>query len=269
MVAEFWGLLVIVAAAVAQEPLNEAELSRHLTVVRTQIADVTIDPLRREQLALDMAATLDRAAQSVTDPDVRRRRWALAIELLDRFSKEYPDLPLARQLRFQAAVFRWAQAQTWLHARAGGARRFPVSRASHCPGRRRDRALAPVSSIGDQTTLGENLRFRLAQALADRAELDPADSADRRTHENEAKNLLQPPATEVGLAGFWHLLEADLARAEREIPHGLRSSSRKRPRPSPLLRNATDSMSRFRCGSVRISSPRPSRRSTARTWTPR
>ena len=205
--------LVVAAAAMAQQqPLSDSELSQHLTVVSTQIADTTIDPVRREELALDMAATLDRAAQSAADPEVRRQRWAQAIDLLDRFGRDNPDLPLARQLRFQAAVFRWAQAQTWRQAAA-----FQPGDATN-----RDRAVAmlddaigrlrSVSSLGDRTTLGENLRFRLAQALADRADLEPAGSPERRRGETEAMELLQQPATELGLAGYWHLLRADLAR---------------------------------------------------------
>ena len=142
MVAGLWGLLVIAGSAMAQEPLNDAELSRHLTVVRTQIADVTIDPIRREQMALDMAATLDRAAQAVTDPEVRRHRWALAIDLLDRFSRENPELPLARQLRFQAAVLPLGPGPDLAPCHAGRAGRGPVSRAGDRPVRRRDRAIA-------------------------------------------------------------------------------------------------------------------------------
>ncbi len=265
MVAGLWGLLVIAGSAMAQEPLNDAELSRHLTVVRTQIADVTIDPIRREQMALDMAATLDRAAQAVTDPEVRRHRWALAIDLLDRFSRENPELPLARQLRFQAAVLRWAQAQTWLHATLVEPGEAPF----------RERAIAlfddaierlrAVSTLGDRTTLGENLRFRLAQALADRAGLEPADSAERRTREAEARTLLQPAATEVGLAGYWHLLQADLARRAGEpavAAKELDAAATAKPAPP----SATDSMSRSRSGSARVSSARRSRRSIARTW---
>jgi tetratricopeptide (TPR) repeat protein len=207
-----WGALIVAAAALAQQPLSDSELSQHLTVVSSQIADPTIDPVRREELALDMAATLDRAAQSAGDPEVRRQRWAQAIDLLDRFSRENPDLPLTRQLHFQAAVFRWAQAQTWRQAML-----FQPDDSKI-----RERAIAllddsivrlrAVSSIGDRTTLGENLRFRLAQALADRADLAPADSSDRRARETEAMELLQKPATELGLAGYWHLLRAEIAR---------------------------------------------------------
>ena len=235
MAAGLWECVVVAAAALAQQPLSDAELSRHLTVVSAQIADLTIDPIRREELALDMAATLDRAAQSVADPEVRRHRWAQAIDLLDRFSRDNPDLPLTRQLRFQAAVFRWAQAQTWRQA------------ALFQPGDSKvpERAVAllddaivrlrSVSAIGDRTTLGENLKFRLAQALADRADLAPAGSSDRRARETEAAGLLQQPATELGLAGYWHLLRADLARRMGEptvAAKELDEAAKAKPAPS-------------------------------------
>ena len=67
----------------AADALSDAELSQHLTVVRTQIANPAIDLVRREGLAQDMAATLDRAAQAAADPEVRRQRWGEAIDLID------------------------------------------------------------------------------------------------------------------------------------------------------------------------------------------
>ena len=207
-----WGILVVTMAAAAQQPapVSEAELSQHLTTVRAQLVNPALDLGRRETLAMDMAATLDRAAQSASDPELRRKRWGEAIDLIDRFTRENPDAGLVRQLRFQAAVFRWAQAQTWVRAVA-----FEPANPRH-----RERAIAllddaierlrAISTIGDRTTLGENLRFRLAQALADRAELEPAGSEARRRREGEAMDLLEKPATELGLAGYWHLLKAEL-----------------------------------------------------------
>ncbi len=81
------GLATWVAAstAAAQVPMPDDELARHLTTIRSQLENVTIDLARREELALEMAATLDRAAQSAPDANVRRRRWSEAIDLLDWF----------------------------------------------------------------------------------------------------------------------------------------------------------------------------------------
>ena len=47
-------------------------------------------------------------------------------------------------------------------------------------------------------TLGDNLRFRLAQALADRADLEPAGSDGRRRREAEAMDLLEKPGDRAG-----------------------------------------------------------------------
>ena len=120
-----------------------------------------------------------------------------------------------------------------------------------------------MSAIGDRTALDENQRFRLAQALADRAELEPAGSADRRTHETEARNLLQPPATEAGLAGYWLLLKPTW-RSGREPGAGREQlDPAAKAKPAPPERDPRES--RSRCGSARISSSRRSRRSIART----
>jgi tetratricopeptide (TPR) repeat protein len=201
-----------VVAAAAQEPAHDAELSRHLTTVRSQIGDLALDPNRRGELVLDMAATLDRAAQAASDPEARRRRWAEAIDLLDRFVRENPDVAAARQLRFQAAVFRWAQAQTALQAAVlEPADPRPRERAVTWLDDAIER-LRGVSEEGDRTVLGENWRFRLAQALADRADLEPAGSPGRRQRERGALDCLQQPAAEPGLIGYWHLLKADLLR---------------------------------------------------------
>jgi hypothetical protein len=227
-----WGILVVTMAAAAQQPapMSEDELSQHLTTARAQLANPALDLGRRESLALDMAGTLDRAAQSAADPELRRKRWGEAIELIDQFTRANREAGLERQLRFQAAVFRWAQAQTWARAAA-----FEPANPRH-----RERAIAllddtierlrSISAIGDRTTLGENLRFRLAQAMADRAELEPSGSEGRRRREGEAMDLLETPATELGLAGYWHLLKAELllrtgnpAEARRELDAALQA----------------------------------------------
>ena len=89
-----------------------------------------------------MAATLDRAAQAVARPRVRRRRWAQAIDLLDWFLKENTDPPRERQLRFQAAVFRWAQAQSWVDTGLAEPARSQAPRGGRHRARRRDRAVS-------------------------------------------------------------------------------------------------------------------------------
>jgi tetratricopeptide (TPR) repeat protein len=198
--------------ASGQEPPGDDELSRHLTTIRAQIENSTIDLDRREELALEMAATLDRAAQRSPDAVVRRGRWSDAIDLLDGFLKENPDPPRERQLRFQAGVLRWAQARSWIEA-------ILVDPANPEPRRQAIAALdnaidrfRAVSGNGNNPTLADNYRFRMAEALADRADLEPPGTAARLAGESEALGLLGDPPAEVGLAGYWHLLKADLLR---------------------------------------------------------
>lgn len=207
-----WSILVVTMAAAAQQPapVSEAELARHLATVRAQLANPALDLGRRETLAQDMAATLDRAAQSSPDAEARRTRWGEAIDLLDQFTRANPEAGLERALRLQAAVYRMEQARTWIQASA-----FEPTNPGH-----RERAMAllddaiqrlrAISAFGDRTTLGENQRFRLSQALANRAELEPEGSDGRRRRENEAMDLLEKPPAELGLTGYWHLLKADL-----------------------------------------------------------
>jgi tetratricopeptide (TPR) repeat protein len=203
-------------AAAAQAPATDAELSLHLSTVRTQVAEGRLDPNRRQELVLEMATTLDRAARAAPDSEVRRRRWAEAIDLLDWFTRENSDLPQVRQMRFQAAVYRWAQAQSW--QRAGLSESSETKSREHAVTLLDDAIarLRAVSEIGGGRVLADNLRFRLAQALADRAAFEPAGSPERRSRESEGLELLEKPATEPGLAGYWHLLRADLLRRDGE-----------------------------------------------------
>ena len=216
--------------------MADDELARHLTTIRSQIENVTIDLGRREELALEMAATLDRAGQSSPDSNVRRRRWSEAIELLDWFLKENPDPPRERQVRFQAAVLRWAQGRSWTETGLlGPDDQEPRQEAAAAL----DNAIERFRSVaggGNNPTLADNLRFRLAEALADRADLEPAGTPGRRSRESEALDLLDQAPAETGLAGFWHLLKADLLRrlgkpadAEKEIAAAVKST----PAPPP------------------------------------
>ena len=227
------GLATWVAAstAAAQGPMPDDELARHLTTIRSQLENVTIDVARREELALEMAATLDRAAQSSPDSNVRRRRWSEAIELLDWFLKENPD----RAAGASGAVS-GGRLAVGAGKKLGGdqprrARRIKNRERRPWP-RSTTRSSDFVRSPGVATTptLADNLRFRLAEALADRADLEPVVSEGRRTREAEALQLLDQAPTETGLGGFWHLLKADLLRrlkkpaeAELEIAEAVKA----------------------------------------------
>ncbi len=228
-----------------QAPIDENELAAHLTAIRSQIQNTTIALERREELALEMAATLDRAAQSSRDSDVRRHRWAQAVDLLDGFLKENADPPRERQLRFQAAVFRWAQGRSWaetslLDSQDGNAQREAIAAFDDAIERFRT-----IGGSGNNQTLADNVRFRLAEALADRASLEPGTTAAATAtghdpRETEALGLLNDPPTEPGLSGYWHLLKADLCRrlkktAEAEKELKLAVSTAPAPPPREIV----------------------------------
>ena len=101
-----------------------------------------------------------------------------------------------------------------------------------------------VAGAGNNPTLVDNLRFRLAEAIADRADLEPAGTPGRRSQESEALDLLDQSPAEKGLAGFWHLLKADLLRrlgkpaeAEKEIATTVKSTPALRLERSPRSRS--------------------------------
>ncbi len=68
MLSLVWVLAGVVVPLSAQEPATDDELSRHLTTVRAQVEDQALNIARREELVLEMAGTLDRAAQALDRP---------------------------------------------------------------------------------------------------------------------------------------------------------------------------------------------------------
>ncbi len=228
--------LCLVADLGAQEPPSDAELIQHLAAVKNQIETAGLNVPRREELALEMAATLDRAAQSSTNPDMRRRRWAQAIELLDWFLKQNPSPPRERQVRLLAGVLRWAQGQSWKETALLAPSDPKVREQSAAAFDDAIERFRSVADGGSVRALAENITFRLAEALADRADLEATDSAGRKSREAEALTLLEHSPAEPSLVGFWHLLKADLLRrggkpteAERDIEAATRST----PPPPP------------------------------------
>src|SRR4051812_36306510 len=70
--------------------LGDVELEKHLEDLRRQVEDPKINIARREQQAMEMAATLDRAGQSAATVEARRSRWTEAIRVLDHFNRQNP-----------------------------------------------------------------------------------------------------------------------------------------------------------------------------------
>jgi len=195
----------------AQEPAPGDELAQHLATLKAQVEDTSLAVGQREALVQEMAGTLDRAARGAVAAGQRQERWAQAVGLLDEFNSQNPGHPRTREFQLQAAVYRWAQGQGWREAgelNPGDSRALREAAAAAL-----DDAIARLRAISAEDVekvLAENVRFRLARALADRAGLEPMSSPIRRAREADALALMQEPMTEAGLRGFSGLLKAGL-----------------------------------------------------------
>ncbi len=205
------GLIVLVfgscAWLCAQEPAGD-ELAQHLATLQAQVEDTSLAIGQREAVVQEMAGTLDRAARGAVAADQRQGHWTKAVGLLDEFNSRNPGHPRTREFQLQAAVYRWAQGQGW---REAGELNPGNSRAPREAASALDNAIARLRAIAVQDVepvLADNVRFRLARALADRAGLEPRDSPGRRSHEANAMALLREPTTAAGLKGFSGLLKA-------------------------------------------------------------
>ncbi|WP_165072167.1 tetratricopeptide repeat protein [Paludisphaera rhizosphaerae] len=208
-------ILGLVSSLRAQEPELD-ETRRHLNAMQQRLDDPTIDLGVRTDLALETAATLDRSARAEPKLDDKVTRWNAAVGLLDEFGKHNAELPRKRELGLQSAVYRWATARAWHDHHA----LFPAdSRAVAEETAALDDAIARLRLIvgGDPGRLTDNIRFRLAWALTDRAALEPLDSPTARLRRDEALDLLKKPPGEPSLAGFHALLTAELLRKEGNL----------------------------------------------------
>jgi hypothetical protein len=231
--------ILVTAAVVAQEPSTDTEVSRLVAAWRRQIENRALDISRRTVILLEACQAIDRAAQASTNAPARQRHWSEAVALIDQFLQQNSDVPRARALQLQAGIYRWAQGESWRQmALLEPADPKPRAEAITALDDAIKRYRA-ASSAENNLTLAENLRFRLAEALADRAQLEPPAAVGRRAREDEAIKLLDPLPAEQSLSGYWHLLLADLLRrsgkpaeAEKEL---LEAAKAKSPPPEPEL----------------------------------
>ncbi|MHC5543346.1 hypothetical protein ACYOEI_34415, partial [Singulisphaera rosea] len=204
------GLLVVILPA--RVTRGDDELDAHLAMLRKQAEDPLLAIGIREQMAQEIASTLDRAAQAASTAEIRRTHWTEAIKFLDEFEKKNPGHPLAYQFQCDAAVFLWARARLWgqqwelaptdLNARTRAIENLDVVIS-------RLKALAKARAK-ENDALAQNIRFRLAQALADRADFEPEGGDPRRELENEALGVVEKSIAEPMLQGFVNLLRAQL-----------------------------------------------------------
>jgi hypothetical protein len=205
----------------AQEPAPVDELSQHLANLKRQAEDASLPISQRESVVFGSAETLDRAARKSRGGDEKQARWGQAIDILDAFNTQNPGHPRIYEFQLQAAVYRWAQAQSWLDA----------AELSPSDSRARERAatslddsisrLKAIPRTNIDKALEDNVRFRLARSLADRAELDPAGSSSRQTREAEGLEIITDPVSEPGLKGFAGLLRAELLRRGKRLDEAL------------------------------------------------
>ena len=213
VVRSILALLLLLPASQAQEPAPADELAMHLADLKQQIEDISLPIARRENLAIGMAGTLDRAAQTAANDDQRQARWAQAIELLDAFNTRNPGHPRAREFQLQAAVYRWAQARVWRAAERAQPRRIattPASCRQHwtTPSRGCGRSPRERPATFWETTCGSGWPAHLPTAPSSSQATPP----QRRAQVAEALELLGQPISEPGLKGFAALLKADLLR---------------------------------------------------------
>jgi len=210
------------------------ELDQHLADLKPQLEDRKTPIADRERLAMELAANLDAAAKQAETAEVARARWAEAAALLADFRARDPNHPQAKAFALQEAVYRWAEAQVWARdAEAHPGDPKPRARAL----RALDAAiplLEPLVGARGQAgdALAQNARYRLARALADRAAIDPEAAGSARSG---ALALLDPPITGPALAGFAHLLRADLLTKQGRLDSAaaeLDAAARSEPAPS-------------------------------------
>src|SRR4051794_13162879 len=99
---------VVVGAWTSARGQAKDEVDLHLARMRPLLEDAGKSAAERGDLALELAATLDRDAQAAQTVDRARARWNEAAVLLERFLAESPDNPRERSLALQAGVYRWA-----------------------------------------------------------------------------------------------------------------------------------------------------------------
>jgi tetratricopeptide (TPR) repeat protein len=234
------------SAVVSQEPPSGAgddEIQAHLQILKQRIEDPGVDLSTKERLAMEAAAMLDRAAQASPSADVRRKRWTDAVALLDGFREAHPGEPLSRQFEVQAAVYLWARARSWVDpAKVVLASQSARDKALEDLGASALRLRSTVSSLGGAgDVFTQNARFRLAQAVADLAEVGPSDPATRKARNTEALEALARPLTEPSLQGYVRLLRGTvLARLGRFTEAKAEVDAAAASKPPPPERDVLD-----------------------------
>jgi hypothetical protein len=214
----------------------------HLAAMRAKVAEPARPMADRERLALETAATLDRAAQGASTVEGRRDYWAQAASFLDAFNAANRGHPRAGECSLQAAVYLWARAQTALTrlntAPTDAEARTRATEELDEVVRRLRRSIEDPDRTA--TALRDNARYRLAQSLRDRSSLEAAGTPTRQHLVEEALGTLPEPKSSDPLAGYVALLRsevlADLGRyAAALLAADAAAKAHLTPQPQQLL----------------------------------
>lgn len=216
-------------------PVAGDEMTDHLERLAAQAKDRSIGLPRREQIVLELAATLDRAAQGAKTPDERNTLWDRAVETLESFSRENPGHAQERSFELQEAVYLWAKGRTLAQQAALASDEPGLTRAKQALDLAIGRFESLLTELGPaRDLLAQNARYRLAQALVDRGELEATSSSGRRALYDRSMDALDQAVTTASLAGYVHLLRAkiltDLGRLD-EAEAAVTASSAASPPP--------------------------------------
>ena len=161
--------------------LRADELDTYLASQAKLLEDASIPMSERSGIALEMASASRSSGRSGGDSRRPTRALGEGDRILDDFSRSHPGSPETRTLQAQAAVFAWAIGSSRLHqARLNPTDQTLRQKAVETLDQAVERLQKLRSASDDHDTpLARQIRIRLAQALRDRAELDPDGSPDR------------------------------------------------------------------------------------------
>ena len=184
-----------------------------LAELRAIVGNPAIPVEERARRALDGSASLDQAAQQAAQASERRARWSQAVGLLDEFLSKDPQADASPLIRFQAAVYRWAEGRSFaeqaeLAPAEAKLRAGAIEALDDSTRRLRSIEVKPIEAA---EPFGQNVRFRLAQSIADRAKLDPNNDPGRLALEREALAMLDASLSMPGLKPFARLLRGELS----------------------------------------------------------
>lgn len=210
------------ASASGQEPATESELRAYLDSTRRRIAEAGRPRSLRERLAVEAAAALDRAARSSTSPEARRSYWREASDFLDQYRRDHDDPERAGEFALRASNYRWAIAWSLLReAEADPADTAIRERAVNAT----DDVTTRLRSLDDPTktdaSLITEIRYRLANALSERARIEPEASPKRLGIESKAAELLDSTEFPIALRGHAVVLRAELRNRRSEFKEAI------------------------------------------------